>query len=175
MLRKPGILAVVLSPILAIAGLQAGDKPADAATGKLGAFLGQWRTEATFAGGMKATSHLECRWSPQGNFLVCEQLVKLPDREQRQLTIYSYNAKEGVYRYSTFSDPGVPPSTGIVDIKGNVWTYNSSFENNGKTTKIRNTNEFTDSRDEVFRIVRSDDGGVTWKPLLEGSGRRVGK
>jgi len=174
MLRKFGVSMIALLPVLAAAVLRAGNTPSDAAAGKLGTFLGKWQTEAAFAGGMKATSDLECRWSPQGNYLVCEQRVKLPDREQRQLTVYSYNAKEGVYRYSTFSDPGVPPSTGVVDINGNIWTYNSSFENNGKTTKIRNTNQFTDSKTEVFKVVRSTDGGSTWMPLLQGSGHKVG-
>jgi hypothetical protein len=150
----------------------------DDPTSKLKAFLGKWDSQAVFASGMKATAKLDCVWSPQGRFLVCEQHVKLQDgeqkREQRQLTIYSYNAKENVYRYSTISDPGMPPSTGIVDIKGNVWVYDSSFENNGKTIKIHNTNTFTDARNEVFKIVTSDDGGATWKPLLDGSARKVG-
>ncbi len=147
-------------------------------TSKLKAFLGKWDSQAAFASGMKASAQLDCTWSPQGKFLVCEQHVKLQDgdqkREQHQLTVYSYNAKENVYRYSTISDPGMAPSTGVVDIKGNVWTYDSSFENDGKIIKIHNTNTFTDAKNEVFKIVTSDDGGTTWKPLLDGSAHKVG-
>jgi uncharacterized protein DUF1579 len=146
----------------------------DDSTSKLKAFQGKWESQAAFASGVKATAKLECRWSPQGKFLVCEQHVTLPDREQHQLTVYSYNAAEKVFRYSTFSDPGLPPSTGVVDIKDNVWIYDSSFENNGKTIKIRNTNTFTDAKHEVFKIVTSDDGGATWKPLLDGSANKTG-
>lgn len=140
---------------------------------KLGAFLGKWKSEATFADLRNASADLECRWSPQGNYLVCEQHVKLSDREQRQLTVYSYNSKDGTYHYSTFSDPGTKPSDGTLDIKGSVWTYNFSFENNGKTTQIRNTNEFTNASNEIFKIVTSIDGGATWKPMLEGSAHKI--
>ena len=76
------------------------------ATKKLGAFLGKWNTSATFASGEKATTELECRWSSQGNYLVCEQHVKLSAREQHQLTVYSYNLSDHSYQYATFSDPG---------------------------------------------------------------------
>ncbi len=144
------------------------------ATKKLGAFLGKWNTSATFASGEKATTELECRWSSQGNYLVCEQHVKLGAREQHQLTVYSYNGGDGTYQYATFSDPGQRPSSGAVEINGNVWTYNSSFENQGKTTQIRNTNEFTEGgKTEVFKVVTSDDGGKTWKPLLDGSAHKI--
>ena len=147
--------------------------PADDATKKLGAFLGKWQTEATFADGKKATTSLECRWSPQGAFLICEQMVKLGPDEHRQLTVYSYNSKDGTYSYSTLSDPGTKPSSGNLTIKGNVWTYDFSFEDNGKTTQIRNTNEFTDPKTEVFKIVSTDDGGAHWKPMLEGSAHKI--
>jgi hypothetical protein len=144
------------------------------ATKKLAAFLGKWNTSATFASGEKATTELECRWSAQGNFLVCEQHVKLGAHEQHQLTVYSYNAAEHSYQYATFSDPGMKPTSGAVEINGNVWTYNSSFENQGKTTQIRNTNEFTEGgKTEVFKVVTSDDGGKTWKPLLDGSAHKI--
>ncbi len=144
------------------------------ATKKLGAFLGKWNTSATFASGEKATTELECRWSAQGNFLVCEQHVKLGAREQHQLTVYSYNVSDHSYLYATFSDPGMKPTSGVVEINGNVWTYNSSFENQGKTTQIRNTNEFTEGgKTEVFKVVTSDDGGKTWKPLLDGSAHKI--
>jgi type II secretory pathway pseudopilin PulG len=147
-----------------------------AATKKLGAFLGKWNTVGTFASGEKATTELECRWSAQGNYLVCEQHVKLSNgHEQRQLTVYSYNANDGTYQYATFADPGQKPSSGAVEIKGNTWIYNSSFESHGgKTTLIRNTNEFTEGgKTEVFKVVTSDDDGKTWKPLLDGSAHKI--
>jgi len=143
-------------------------------TKKLGAFLGKWQSEATFAGGDKATSSLECRWSPQGAFLICEQIVQMAGAETRQLTVYSYNSKDSSYSYTTISVPGDKPTSGSVVIKGNIWTYDFSFEANGKTTQVHNTNEFTNAKTEVFKIVSSDDGGAHWKPMLEGKAHKIG-
>lgn len=139
---------------------------------KLSAFLGTWQAEG-MRGTEKITSKLECRWSPQGLFLVCEQSITTAAGDHRQLTIYSYNAKDNAYTYVTIADPGAKPTSGKVEIKGNVWTYPFSFENNGKTVQIRTTNEFTDPRTEVFKTESSDDGGVSWKMALEGAAHRV--
>ena len=151
-------------------------QPADDATKKLGAFLGKWKTEGAFtSGGQKTTTTLECRWSPMGEFLVCEQMVNMGGGEHRQFTVYSYDAKAGTYSYTTLSDPGAKPTSGAVEIKGNLWTYNSSFENQGKKTLIRTTNEFTDPKTEVFKVATSEDGGLSWKTALEGKATKVGE
>src|SRR5947199_2560105 len=47
----------------------------DDPTKKLGAFVGKWETEGAFTNGPKTSTSLECRWSPQGSYLVCDQLV----------------------------------------------------------------------------------------------------
>jgi hypothetical protein len=145
----------------------------DDPTKKLGAFLGKWETEGAFANGQKTSTSLECRWSPQGFYLVCDQVVRMAG-EHRQFTVYSYDSKTGNYSYTTLADPGAKPSSGGITIKGNLWTYESSFEANGKTTLIRTTNEFTDDKTEVFKVASSDDGGATWKIGLEGKARKVG-
>src|SRR5215510_12225564 len=152
-----------------------GTSQADDATRKLGAFVGKWQTEGTLTGSdNKISSTLECRWSPQGIFLVCDQLVNLAGSNHRQFTAYSYNSKDNIYSYVTIPDPGGRPNSGKVEIKGNVWTYSSSFENASKTIQIRTTNEFTDPRTEVFKTQSSDDGGNTWKTVLEGTAHKVG-
>lgn len=147
--------------------------PADDPTKKLGAFVGKWETEGAFASGQKTSTSLECRWSPQGVYLVCDQLVRMAG-EHRQFTVYSYDSKTGNYSYTTLADPGAKPSTGEITIKGNLWTYESSFQANGKTTMIRTTNEFTDDKTEVFKVASSDDGGAHWKIALEGKARKIG-
>jgi hypothetical protein len=140
---------------------------------KLGAFVGKWETEGAFATGQKTSTTLECRWSPQGIYLVCDQVVRMAG-EHHQFTVYSYDAKTSTYSYATLADPGAKPTTGTVAIKGNLWTYESSFEANGKTTMIRTTNEFTDAKTEVFKVATSEDGGAHWKTMLEGTARKVG-
>jgi uncharacterized protein DUF1579 len=149
--------------------------PAEDPQKKLGAFVGKWETEGAFASGQKTTTTLECRWSPMGSFLVCDQLVNFGGAEHRQFTVYSYDSKTGNYSYTTLADPGAKPSTGGIVIKGNLWTYDSSFTANGKTTLVRTTNEFTDPKTEVFKVATSEDNGVTWKIGLEGKARKVGE
>ena len=137
--------------------------------------MGKWETEGAFTSGQKTSTTLECRWSPQGSYLVCDQLVRMGAAgDHRQFTVYSYDSKSGNYSYVTLADPGAKPSTGGITIKGNLWTYDSSFTANGKTTMIRTTNEFTDAKTEIFKVMSSDDNGATWKTMLEGKARKVG-
>jgi hypothetical protein len=145
----------------------------DDPTKKLGAFVGKWETEGAFTSGQKTSTSLECGWSPQGSYLVCDQLVNMGG-EHHQFTVYSYDSKTGNYSYTTLTDPGAKPSTGGIVIKGNLWTYDSSFTANGKTTLIRTTNEFTDAKTEVFKMATSEDNGATWKVMLQGVARKVG-
>jgi hypothetical protein len=167
------IAAVLLALLFASTGIQSNAVPADDPTKKLGAFLGKWELEGAFANGDKVSSKLNCQWSPQSSFLVCEQLVTMASGETRQLTIYAYNPKNNSYSYTTISEPGGKPSLGNVEIKGNVWIYDSSYQSDGKTTQVHNTNEFTDPKTEVFKIVTSDDGGAHWKPMLDGNARKI--
>lgn len=152
----------------------AAQKPADDPVKKLGAFLGKWQTEGTFSNGGKVHSELECRWSPQHGYLICEQQVTMGTAVSRQLTVYNYNASKAEYGYASFQGDAPGPSVGIVQINGNQWIYSSSVEGNGKKTLVRTTNEFTDPKTEVFKVMLSDDGGVTWKPVLQGAAHRIG-
>ncbi|MGB8130263.1 MAG: hypothetical protein WCG81_10765 [Candidatus Angelobacter sp.] len=143
-------------------------------TKKLGAFVGKWETEGAFTSGPKTSTTLECRWSPQGSYLVCDQLVRMGAAgDHRQFTVYSYDSKSGNYSYVTLADPGAKPSTGGIVIKGNLWTYDSSFIANGKTTLIRTTNEFTDAKTEVFKVTSSEDNGANWKVVLQGVAHKI--
>ena len=149
--------------------------PAEDPTKKLGAFVGKWETEGAFTTGQKTHTTLECRWSPQGSYLVCDQLVHMGAAgDHRQFTVYSYNSKAGNYSFTTLADPGAKPTTGGITIKGNLWAYDdSSFESNGTKTLVRVTNEFTDAKTEVFKVVTSEDDGATWKPMLQGVAHKI--
>ncbi len=152
-----------------------GGSQSDDPTKKLGAFVGEWETEGAFTSGQKTHTTLECRWSPQGSYLVCDQIVRMGAAgDHRQFTVYSYDSKAGKYSYVTLYDPGAKPTTGGITIKGNLWIYDdSSFTANGKTTVIRTTNEFTDAKIEVFKVVSSEDNGATWKVVLQGVAHKI--
>jgi len=144
---------------------------------KLGVFVGKWESdgavlETPFSRPGKVSSSMECRWSPQGNFLICEQLVKDPTGNHTQLSIYSYNSKDGNYNISSMGS-GKPPWNGIVIITGNVWTYPGSFERNGKKVEMRTTNDFSVAGTETFKTELSDDGGAHWVTTLQGTAHKV--
>jgi hypothetical protein len=154
---------------------QSAAAPADDPTKKLGVFVGKWETEGAFTNGPKTSTTLECRWSPQGSYLVCDQLVHMGAAgDHRQFTVYSYDSKAGKYSFTTLADPGAKPTTGGITINGNLWTYDdSSFTANGKATLVRVTNEFTDSKTEVFKVTSSEDNGANWKIVLQGVAHKV--
>ena len=152
---------------------QSASASTDDPTKKLGAFVGKWETEGVFTNGPKTSTSLECRWSPQGSYVVCDQLVNMGG-QHRQFTVYSYDSKAGHYSFTTLADPGTKPTTGGITIKGNLWTYDdSSFTANGKTTLVRVTNEFTDSKTEVFKVASSEDNGANWNIVLQGVAHKV--
>lgn len=163
-----GILPLIVALVCGALGT-AQDNPAN----KLGAFLGKWQSEGIFADGTQVVSSLECRWSAQADFLVCEQAIKMSGGDHHQLTIYSYNSKDQNYSYTTLGDPGARPSSGTLQINGNLWTYSASFERDGKMVQIRTTNEFTTTKSESFKVESSDDGGTTWKAQLRGTAHKT--
>lgn len=143
-------------------------------TKKLGMLLGKWQSQGTFANGNQVTSSLDCRWSAQSDFLICEQAIKMTEGEHHQLTVYSFNKKDQNYSYTTLGDPGARPTSGSIQIAGDVWTYSSGFERDGKTVQIRTTNDFSTPGIEVFKVELSDDGGATWKNQLQGNAHKMG-
>ncbi len=149
-----------------------------AATKKLGVFVGKWKSEGNFfetgySHVGHVTSDIDCRWSPQGNFLVCEQQITDKEGQHTQLSIYSYNSKDGNYTISSMADPGRQPWNGTVIINGNVWTYPGSFEAKGNKVEMRTINDFSTSGVEQFKTEFSDDGGGHWTTMLQGTAHKV--
>lgn len=140
---------------------------------KLGAFLGKWESEGTFANGNKVTSSIDCRWSPLRDYLICEQRVKLGDEERQQLTVYTYSAEDKIYFASTFPDVGKHPNTSSLEIEGNKWTSFGANEVNGKRRQLRTVNQFS-GKTESFRAEFTEDGGAHWTLIVAGTAHKVG-
>src|SRR5260370_22036522 len=135
----------------------------DDPTRKLDVFLGKWQSEGaffdtTFSQTGKVSSSIECRRSPQANFLLCEQQITKSDGKSIQLSIYSYNAKDGNYTISSMTGPGTQPFNGTVIIAGKIWTYPGGFEQDGKKIKITTTNAFSVPGSDVFNTEVSEPG-----------------
>ena len=108
----------------------------DDPTKKLGVFVGKWETEGAFTSGQK-TSH-----QPGMPLVAARFILDLRSTSQTWALLETIasslftrmTVRTGNYSYVTLSDPGAKPSTGGIVIKGNLWTYDSSFTANGKTT-----------------------------------------
>jgi hypothetical protein len=172
---KAWFLAFVL---VAFGGIANSADDQDAAK-KLGVLVGKWESEATvsesrFSHADKLSSSMECRWSPQSDFLICEQLITDSSGKHTQLSIYSYNAKKTNYIISTVTGPGNEPMNGTVMIKGNIWTYPGSYEPLiGKKTLVRTINDFSVSGTDSFKTEFSDDDGAHWTVTLQGKGHKI--
>jgi hypothetical protein len=149
-----------------------GTAQADDPAKKLEAFVGKWESESTrletpFSHADKITSSLECRWSPQGDFLVCEQFITDSNGKHTQLSIYSYNSKDGNYSISSLAGPGSKPWNGTITLDGKVWTYPGAFEANGKKIVSRTINDFSVPGKYTFKSEFSEDGGAHWTTTLQ--------
>jgi hypothetical protein len=145
------------------------------ATKKLGVFVGKWKSEGSFfetaySKAHKVTSDVDCGWSPHGDFLICEQLISEPLGQHIQLSIFSYNSKDGTYSISSMAGPGKPPWSGTVLIEGTLWTYPG---NKADKVWFRTTNDFSTPGTEVFKTEFSADGGEHWTTTLQGTAKKV--
>ena len=168
--------------LISLIGLGVGQTSSDeqAAAKKLGVFVGKWESEGTFfetpfskAG--KVSSNIDCGWSPQNNFLICEQLITDSTGKHTQLSIFSYNSKDKNYSISSMAGPGKQPWNGTLNIDGDIWTYPGGYEANGKKITIRTINDFSVPGVESFKTEFSDDGGAHWVTTLKGSAHKISK
>ncbi|ABF39342.1 hypothetical protein Acid345_0337 [Candidatus Koribacter versatilis Ellin345] len=162
--------------LLLTASMTAFAQATDAAK-PLAAFVGHWEGGGTFvetpmspAG--KVASKTDCSWSTQGHYLVCEQTLTDDKGTHQQLTIYTPSDDGGDFTYYTMTGSAAP-FTGKVKIESNVWTYDNSFEQDGKKTEVRTTNTFSGD-DETFKTeFRIADGA--WTTMLDGKSHRAKK
>jgi hypothetical protein len=170
---KPAILQTSL--LLACAVFSFAQNPE--ITGPLSAFVGHWEGGGTFyetamskAG--TVTSRTDCAWSPEGHYLVCEQNITDEKGSHQQLTVYTPSTEGSEFTFYTITGSAAP-FTGKVKIEGNKWTYDNSFEQDGKKTEVRTINLFT-ADEETFKTEYSVDGGP-WTAMLDGKSHRVKK
>lgn len=143
----------------------------------LSAFLGHWEGSGTFTASPMSSpgtvsSKTDCVWSPQGHYLICEQTITDDKGTHQQLTAYTSSEDAGAFSYYTIAG-SVSPFSGKVKIDGNVWTYDNSFDQDGKKTEVRTVNTFSGDV-ESFKTEFSVNGGP-WTTMLEGKSHRVPK
>jgi hypothetical protein len=175
-------LAIVLGVVVAASshshtfGAQA-QKPAGEIE-KLAAFLGHWNASGEVKGSdsgkgsMKINSEITCNWAANHGFLICDQIIHLPDGDRNDLSIYTYSEKDHAFAFFGITRGSKEARTTKLTIEGNVWTYSSSETDGGKQTEYRTTNRFTSTSNLIWRAEYSQDG-EHWTTTAEGSDVRV--
>jgi hypothetical protein len=77
-------------------------------------------------------------WSRQKRYMICEQPITDSRSTHGRLTVFVASAKPDEVRYATLNDANAP-SSGIVSIHNNVWTFLGERTNNGVTRSGRRT------------------------------------
>ncbi len=168
------VIALALGTLGAIRSAHA-PKPASS-TSPIAVFLGRWEGGGTFhdtklskAGTVKSKG--DCEWSPQGRYMICEQTITDSAGEHGQLTVFAPLEEPDEVRYATLNGSAAPTS-GVVSIHNNVWTFSGEHTRDGVTTTIRTTKTFEGDR-ETFRVEYSQDNGEHWTSMLDGEQHRV--
>ena len=142
-------------------------------------YTGQWNStshmyETAFSKAQDIAAKLNCAWTPDNEFLICDQLITMGGTTHSQLTVYSRDREKHIYVYSTFNSPGARPNFGELEVGARQFTYNGSAEQNGKKTLFRTTNTFSNAGDHYDFVAEfSTDDGAHWTKMLEGIATRI--
>jgi hypothetical protein len=159
---------VALAGMLGSAPASAVSKP-PAAAAQLQVWVGHWNTKGE-SGGTPWHADTRCAWSPNHEFVVCDQLIN--DRVN-QLMILTYDESAKVYRISSIGKDRAPIlSRGT--IRGKVWTNTGEFDQAGKRILIRTTVDFSVPHHYADREWTSEDGGAHWSETSRGQAIQVG-
>lgn len=140
---------------------------------------GQWTStshmyDTEFSKAQEISAKLTCVWTPDNEFLICDQVITMGGGTHSQLTVYSRDHENHRYVYSTFGAPGARPNFSNLEYNARQFIYNGSAEQNGKKTLFRTTNTFSSSGDRYDFVAEfSTDDGAHWTKMLEGIATRV--
>ena len=158
--------------------MASGQAPNRAKLEPLAGYLGHWETSGKFydtkyGKAHTVTSTLDCGWSPQGTYMVCEQLIHDDQGQHTQLTIYTPNSDNSDFTFYTFNTPGQKPWMGSLKIDGEVWIYGPMPDAANSFPLFRTTNDL--KRDKVTYKVEFADEPGKWTTMSEGSSQRTSK
>jgi hypothetical protein len=135
---------------------------------RLQAWVGHWHTKGE-SGGTPWHADTQCAWSPNHEFVVCDQLIN--DRVD-QLMILSYDPSAKAFRISSIGKDRAP-LVAFGTVHGAVWTNDGEFEQDGKKVLIRTVVDFSVPRHYSDRETISADGGAHWTEESRGKAVQV--
>jgi hypothetical protein len=176
-------LAAVLCVILCLMGAIAARLRASAQSNqppelkKLDAWSGQWTTKGklydtphSHAGEITIT--MTCAWSAYGGYMICDHLINGPAGQRNDLSIFTFNQADKSYKFCGMDQTGVPRATPLT-IEGNIWSYDTDDEENGKKVHVKTINDFSRPGIVTWNTKFSEDGGAHWTLMNEGVDTKV--
>ena len=178
---KSAIVILSLGLSLLTPQLRAGDAPKKPGPEhkKLEILTGKWKWEETsektpFGLAGKSTHRSERRFIHGGFFLESQGKGRAPDGPYSWTTIYYYDPDNRAFRLFSCDNTGVV-STQLLTIEGSTMTTTWEQQADGKNYRCKEVSiNATDGQSCTYEWSYSGDG-VTWKPWLKGTGRKVGK
>jgi hypothetical protein len=134
------------------------------------AYAGTWKvhgerfaTAHSDAGKEEATLRNDC-WK-SGEYVACRQIV---NGESKVLLVFTYDDKSKMYTTYHVPQGGDPPSSGKLQIIGNIWTFPWQVTQGETTTYFRVVNVFTGS-DHIDYAQEFSTDNVHWTTMARGS------
>jgi len=147
----------------------------DSGLKKLALFVGTWKAEndPDSTGKSPVSAISSCQWSPNGNYLICDQQVTNEGTTTNNLSIYSRNSDKDAFTLTVVGVPGMEPFSIPITYKGDELYYLGSYtDNSGKKVYTRTINRF-DSPSSYTFMVQSSADGEHWVTSMQGKSRKI--
>ncbi|HTR30597.1 MAG TPA: hypothetical protein VMH27_15095 [Puia sp.] len=147
----------------------------DSGLKKLAVFVGTWKGEndPDSTGKSAVVAITTCQWSPNGNYLVCDQRVTNQGHTTNNLSIYSRNTDNDGYTLSLVGIPGMQPFSIPITYKDDELYYLGSYtDNSGKKIYTRTVNTFLSAASYTFKVQSSEDG-EHWTTSIRGKSTKI--
>jgi hypothetical protein len=176
------VIVFVLSGLTMLSGTPGQSQPALQQAQRpelkiLDAWSGRWTTQGklfdtaySHAGSITIT--MTCGWSAYDGYMICDHLFEGPAGKRNDLTIYTYNPADNSYKFFGVDQTGAPRSVPLT-IEGNIWTYNSDMEKDGKKILIKTINDFSSPGIVRWNTKFSDDAGAHWTLMNQGVDTKI--
>ena len=134
---------------------------------KMNVFTGTWKSENDTLYKDRTSAIFNCKWSPNGKYLICDQIVSGKAGKTNNLAIYSFDSNNH-YQLSLVGIPGVDPFSIPVISKGDTLVYPGSYTSNGHKIYNQTLNIFTNYKKYRFIVQYSEDS-IHWTTTLAGT------
>jgi hypothetical protein len=144
---------------------------------RLDAWRGQWTTrgrlyKTAYSPEGEITITMTCGWSAYNAYMICDHLFSGPRGKSDDITIYTYNATDKSYKFYNVDQSGTPRNTPMT-VEGDIWTYSSEMEKDGKKIPIKTINDFSNPGVVTWNTKYSDDAGAHWTLMNEGVDTKI--